>query len=182
MQSVGLPLELLVKAEPPVQMEADDMRVPLTLMTLGVAGRSAGELIIPSFVSTRAYGPVVCSLFRSGLCGPPACRGAARPAGSAAAARQGSGASAALQRVSPAHRKAGHQFGQMLLLVLVSCALRSLFFGNVKSVAHTKSLPSFALFSFSICQCLQTLGHEKRILFDKICAWDTVLETICLTT
>lgn len=55
------PLELLVKAEPPVQMEADDMQVPLTLMTLSVAGRSAWELIIPSFVSTQAYGLAVCA-------------------------------------------------------------------------------------------------------------------------
>lgn len=59
--SLSSPLELLVKAEPPVQMEADDMQVPLTLMTLSVAGRSAWELIIPSFVSTQAYGLAACA-------------------------------------------------------------------------------------------------------------------------
>ena len=149
------PLKLLVKAEPPVQMEADDMRVPLTLMTLGVAGRSARELITLSFVSTRARGPVECSSYCSGLCGPRACRGAARPAGSAAAVRQGSDAFAGLQGVSPAHRKAMNQFGEILLLVLVSCGLRLFFFGNVKSVAfiqsHFQPLHYFLFPPASVC-------------------------------
>lgn len=107
------PLVLLVKAEPPIQMEADDMRVPLTLMTLPVAGRSAWELIIPSFVlSPRAYGPAVRSSCRSRLRRARACRGAARPAGAAAAAvRQGGDAFARLQRVSSPPRKAVNQFG-----------------------------------------------------------------------
>ena len=132
------------------------MRVPLTLMTLSVAGRSARELIIPSFVSVRAYGPVVCFSYHSGLCGPRACRGAAGPAASAAAVGQGRDAFAGLRRVSPTHREAVNQSGQVLRLVLVSRGLRFFFFGSVKSVAlvqsHFHPLHYFLFPSASACQ------------------------------
>lgn len=155
------------------------MRVPLTLMTLVMAGRSARELIILSFVSMRADGPVVFSSHRSGLCGPRACRGAARAPGSAAAVSQGTDAFAGLQRVGPTHQKATNQCGEILVLVLVSCGLCLFFFGNVKLVALIQSrFYPLHYFFFSVCQCMPTLGREKCVLFDKTCAQDAFLEII----
>lgn len=150
------PLELLVKAEPPVQMEADDMRVPLTLMTLRVAAGSARELIIPSFVSARAYGRLCAPCSAAGAAEPPPAGGQRGPAGSAAAVRAGSDAFAGPQGVSPARQKATSRSGRVLLLVLVSPGLRLLFFGSVQSVTLLQSrfrpLCFFLFPSAGVCQ------------------------------